>query len=232
MSEDKKETSKALQNLFYQYSHLPLGGKEIVCPYWKNNLRRMIFGPFGGKGKPGQIVEATKKEAEKARIDLNKMREKEILKFMKRKKIGIDCSGFVFWLLEALDREKGGRGIGLLARKTNVKLLTSDKVSLAVESLPKIKVGDLIRLNEGKHLAIVISLKKKADGELVEIEYAHSSNQTFLPGVHLGKIKIVGPGQPLEKQIWLEKTKRGRNYGKNFYLPSEGDSIRRLKLWA
>ena len=58
------ETSKALQDLFYQYTHLHIGGKEIVCPYWMNNLEKGIYGPIGGKGTPREIEEATTKEAE------------------------------------------------------------------------------------------------------------------------------------------------------------------------
>jgi hypothetical protein len=233
------DTSEALQNLFFQYTHLPIGGKEIRCPYWRNRLGLGITGPFGGKGRPEQIVEATEMAAKKAAIDLSQMPEEEILAFMKRKKIGVDCSGFVFWMLDALDREKGGKGITKIIprfpgtqpeRQASAEKLTSETLSLGVEKINEIQVGDMIRLDGGKHIATVLKIEKDL-GKLKGVEYAHSSERTKVQGVHSAKIKIVDAGRSLAAQEWEEVLPNGDSYRK-MLLPAKGDGARRLKIWA
>ncbi len=66
-------SSAALDDVFYRYTHLHLGGKEVCCPYWVNSLKKGIFGPYGGKGTPEQIAEATVFEAKRAGVDLAKI---------------------------------------------------------------------------------------------------------------------------------------------------------------
>lgn len=230
-------SSKALKKLFYQYTHLPLGGKEIRCPYWMNELRLGIVGPGGGKGRPEDIVRSTREKAREAGLVLTKMSEKEILALMKRERIGVDCSGFAFWLLDALDRENGGKGLlkalpatgRFPASLANVKLLTSAKYARPV-SLADIKVGDMLRLRAGRHIAVIFRLKYDEKKLLFEIDYAHSSVATKTTGVHLGTIVIKVPGG-LEKQEWLEENKKGQNYGQTSFRPERGDGLYRLRLW-
>lgn len=232
---DRRRTSQALQKLFAKYTHLPLGGKEISCPYWRNDLKRGIFGPGGGKGRPEEIVEITEQEAKKENLDLGKMNEEEIISFMEKSRIGIDCSGFVFWMMDVLDKEKGGNGItddipgcqGKFLCRANVKMLTSEEVTLPIEKAKDIKVGDIIRLHGGKHVTMVIQVTR-----VREIEYAHSSGLTEVSGVHSGRIIINDPDFGLEKQSWQEKTDKGENYGHKYYLTTLGDGVRRLKIWA
>lgn len=234
-----EESSKALQELFFQYTHLPLGGKEIACPYWMNKLKSGLLGPFGGKGTPSQIVQAVEKAAAETGQDLKRMSEKEILNFMKRKKIGVDCSGFVFWMLNALDEEKGGDGIlndlpeakgsFLPAGRANVKLLTSEKYTVPIK-LSQVQVGDLVRMARGKHVLIIFKVVRTT-GKVVALQYAHSSDKTLLSGVHLGEIKILDENQGLEKQQWQETTLKGENYCQYFFS-QEGDGLRRLKIWC
>ena len=237
----KIETSESLDKLFYKYTHLPLGGKEIVCPYWINNLKAGVFGPYGGKGTPREIVEATKSEAEKIGLDLSKLSKEEILAFMKSKRIGMDCSGFVFWMLDALDREKGGDGIAndilsgdrLLPSRANVATLTNEGAVSAVE-LKDVRVGDMIRLDKGKHVAIVMRVVRDLGdmGEVREVEYAHSSARTKILGVHAEKIKIKDQTRGLEKQQWNEIAYEGKNYGETYCLSLAGDGLKRLKTWV
>lgn len=232
---DRRGTSQALQKLFAKYTHLPLGGKEISCPYWRNDLKRGIFGPGGGKGRPEEIVEITEQEAKKEGLDLGKMNEEEIISFMEKSRIGIDCSGFVFWMMDVLDKEKGGNGItddipgcqGKFLCRANVKMLTSEEVTLPIEKVKDIRVGDIIRLHGGKHVTIVIRVTR-----VREIEYAHSSGLTETSGVHSGRIIINDPEQGLEKQSWQEKTDKGENYGHKYYLTTLGDGVKRLKIWV
>lgn len=235
------ETSEALQDLYYQYSYLPLGGKEIVCPYWMNKLSKGIFGLGGGKGKPEEIVETTKIEAEKQKIDLKSLTESEIVNFMKKNRIGVDCSGFAFWMLDALDKEKGGNGITddipfcrgkIIKARANVKMLTDDSVSYSVEKTGEIKPGDMIRFRNGNHMAIVLSLICKKDNQIEEILYTHSTSEVYsqVSGVHSAKILVVNPYLGLKQQKWLEKTSGGSTYAQHLW-PDKGDGVKRLKIW-
>lgn len=232
------ETSEALEKIFYQYTHLPIGGKEINCPYWMNSLKKKIIGPFGGKGKPVQIILATEEKAKNAGLNLAGMNKESIIGFMKEERIGVDCSGFVFWLLNALDIEKGGNGIcddiphcqGKFFCRANVLMLTNEEVSIPINELNKVQVGDMIRLGAGKHIAIVVKILRE-DGVMKDIEYAHSSALTSVSGVHSDRIIVENEDLKLEDQIWLEKTAKGNNY-KTKYFPGKGDGIKRLKIWS
>lgn len=220
------ETSKALQDLYFQYTHLPLGGKGIACPYWMNDNKKGIFGPFGGKGTSSEIVQATHDEAKKFQVNLEELTEQEILNFMKEKRIGVDCSGFAFWMLNAFDLERGGNGIGddipgsqgnFIKARANVKMLTDPNVSESVE-LNQIKVGDMIRVKEGHHVMVVTGVS--TDKEVQKIEYSHSS---FGNGVHKEEFTIIDPQKSLEKQSWKE----------SFLINClSGDGIKRLKIFG
>lgn len=229
-------TSKALQDLFYQYTHLSLGGKEIVCPYWMNDLERDIYGPLGGKGKPEEIITAVEETAKERKIDLSLFNEEQIIEFMEINKIGVDCSGFVFWMLDVFDKESGGDGIAndipgsqgkFIKARANVRMLTEKNISTFIESVFDIQVGDMIRLGKGKHVSIVISLKKDKNG--FEILYAHSSDLTLQAGVHSAKIIVNSNSSKLELQTWEENDKNGNNYLEVAYFPEDCDGIYRLK---
>jgi len=235
----KIAASKSLDKLFYEYTHLALGGQEITCPYWMNNLKLGIFGPNGGKGTPKEIVEATEEEAKKAGLNLNELSVDEITAFMKSKKIGVDCSGFVFWMLDSLDKEKGGNGIAddvpgshgrFLPSRANVAMLTDEKLSCPVE-IKEVMSGDVIRLDKGRHVAIVTKVVREG-GMVKEVEYAHSSSRTVTPGVHKDKILIVDQTKGLREQEWNELAKSGQNYGQTYLFSDMGDGLKRLRFWS
>src|SRR3989344_6014914 len=188
--------------LLQEYLHLTFGNADIACPYWINKLSR-----------------------------------RQILIFLRQNRIGVDCSGFVYNLANYLDKEKGGEG---LARKlfnkkifprwnpawrTSVQILTSNAKTREIK-LSDIRVGDLIRLTSGRHVLFVIDVTGKY------ITYAHSSKfLTKKSGVHLGKIKVTDRLKGLEDQLWLEKTPKGESFGKKYFDPSQGDSLRRFNWW-
>ena len=235
------ETSRALQDLFYNYTHLPLGGKEIVCPYWINSLKRLRYGPGGGKGNPQENIMHTNSKAKEKNIDLNKQSEREIVLFMKKNRIGVDCSGFAFWMLNALDLEKGGNGIyddipnsrgKIIKIRASTKMLTDEGISFFVQKINEIKPGDMIRLRGGHHLAVVLEIEKDKDRNTQKIIYAHSSSCFFtaVSGVHKESIIIKDSEKSIQEQDWREQTQDKSNYANNLY-PQAGDGIKRLKIW-
>jgi len=161
---------------------------------------------------------------------------------MKQERIGIDCSGFVFWMLDCLDREKGGDGIAsdipgckgkVLECRANVEMLTSENVALSILKVAEVKVGDMIRLGQGTHVAIVMRVRRVGKiGRITQIEYGHSSARTKILGVHAAKIRIVDERKGLEAQKWEEMDKNGQNYGQTNLFPTAGDGLKRLKIGA
>lgn len=230
-----------MQDVFYRYTHLPLGGKETPCPYWIDKPKKLIHGPGGGKASPQELVNLTKLKAREKGIDLTKLSEREIILFMKKNRLGVDCSGFAFWLLDALDMEKGGNGIAddipnckgrFIKIRASTKMLTDEKVSFFVKSINEIKPGDMIRLRGGGHMAVVMEAEKDTEGNTKKIVYAHSSSPLFtvVSGVHKETIIIKDPSKPLQEQDWLEPTPNGSNYADSLYI-DEADGVKRLNIW-
>ena len=154
-------------------------------------------------------------------------------KELKKNKIGIDCSGLAYHLLdfyselfkkesiyEHLIGTDNKRGV----RRVSANLLTSFPNSFPITNYSDVQTGDLIRLNSGKHVLFI--LKKTIN----QIHYIHSSDKTAIRGVHYGEIEIIDSSKTLDKQKWAEIDSVGKNYSSNFN-PENGDGIFRLFLF-
>lgn len=226
------KTTSLLEN----YLMLPFNRFRIVCPYWANDLSKSIKGPFSGKGTPRQIVTTSYKRARKLGRDLDQLNKRELKEFLEDNRIGIDCSGFVFHLLNTLDKERNGDGIARkylknvkipawrASWKINADTLSSTKFTRAIK-LKNVTSGDVIRLLAGKHVAFVVEVRANS------ITYAHCSNYSSVRGCHLGTIIIKDWEKDLQFQDWQELTGNKNNYKDLTYFPERGDSIRRLKWW-
>ncbi|MDP3888698.1 MAG: hypothetical protein Q8Q24_01500 [bacterium] len=222
-----------LKNFLDQYFNFEIAGKKVTLPYWMNKLGKEIYGPHGGKGTPEEIRSDTLEAAEKENKDLEKMPLEEIYSFMKQNRIGLDCSGFAYQILNFLDLEKGGDGIsnsvagvnGMGITKTNADALTNGINSVQVENLKEVRPGDLIRMDGGRHVMVIVDTNSK------EIIYAHISASTKKEGPHLAKINIINPDGGIEKQNWEELSKDNRNYRDFALRLNLGDGIRRLKIF-
>lgn len=232
--------SKALEKLYYDYTHLPLGGKLVRCPYWSNRQRILLTGPYKGKGSPGQIVRATLAVAKGHHLELNKLSTTDIRKFMEHHRIGIDCSGFVYRMADVLDKERGGRGVedslqgvkGKGVRRVNAFCLTNNENSLIINIVKEVRIGDFIRFNRGKHIAIVLRIKEDREQLPIEVTYAHSGRLSAITGVHTARFLVDDLNSGLNEQKWFEKTRKGYDFMKASFSEKEGDGIRRLKIWA
>jgi len=236
MKKKKEQLPPHTSELLRNYLFLPFRTTKIACPYWVNDFNKGIKGPFSGKGTPGQIVMTSYKAAKKLKINLDILSARELRSFLKNNRIGIDCSGFVFHLLNKFDKEKGGDGIvkrylgsvdipdWRAAWKVNAEMLTNSDLTRKVKT-KEIKPGDIIRLLGGKHIAFTVNVDKQS------ITYAHCSNYTKVRGCHLGKILLKDWERGLEYQEWKELTKDGKKYKNVTFYPNLGDSIRRPKWW-
>jgi hypothetical protein len=208
------------------------------------------FANYGGKATPQQVKHLVYAAARKNHFDLEKASAQEIVSFMITKGIGVDCSGFVYYILDQYLRRKKRQTLDSLilrypgmwgkierfllqqnrVRRTSAATLTSDLNTIPIKRVCDMQPGDLIRLThrdwKGKHVIVVVSLSD------TEITYAMTSQYTQIQGARFGKIKIRDKNKGLEAQTWLEKTKKGENYGKDAFDPKRGDKVCRLRILA
>lgn len=196
----------------------------IGLPYWRNKLidgQIVKAGIFGGKGTCEQIAAKTIELSQKQNIDILNSTPQQIYNFQKRNKLGIDCSGLTSNLLNLVLKIKE-INFQIDTFKTSAAMLTSPKFSTKIEDLNQIQTGDLIRLDNGKHVIFIIEKIGNT------ISYVQSSQKTFTRGVHYGHIQITNPSKSLKYQLWSDKTKNGKNYS-DLYNPENGDGVFRLK---
>lgn len=211
--------SKILWQAYEQFL-LPLGGKKVPTPYRRNEFGSyQKLGPeFQGKSSPQTLTKTTIRLTKEQGFNLSKASVEEIQHFMRKNKLGIDCSGFTYRMLDFLVKKLG---LGSLEKaagfehvgRTNVAKLTSDEFTMPIENFGQTQPGDLIKINDsGDILHIMVILENKDD----VITYAHSSSATNPDGVSLGKI-ISG------KFIDLKVLS---------YNPSQNNEVRHLKIFA
>ena len=176
-------------NQAYQQFILSLGGKLVPTPY-RINIPYQDDRRKYGKSSPEELIKNTQDIAHEQDFDLKKASVEEVRTFMEKNQLGIDCSGFVYHLLDYLLKEIGKGGMEKIgfpqASKTNVALLTSEQFSIPATDFSKVKPGDLIKLNSQKEIPHILIILSHQNGI---ITYAHSSFLTKVKGVHQSQIK-------------------------------------------
>lgn len=243
-----KET---LVQLLDQYLNFQVAGKRVPIPYIRSR-RPWQFWRTSGKGTPEAIRLELERIARRQAFDLEQSSPEEIRKFMQKNKIGIECSGLVYHLLDAFVRVEVGQPLrkfvkrfpGVLGeiekwvlspqryRRINARTLTSGLNSVATRGIGEIRVGDMIRMSiddPGDHVLLVVGVERE-EGSIKQITYVHSSGKhTRKRGPHLGTIKVVDPELGLEKQEWEEELEDGGSYSR-YFRPQMGDGVVRLKI--
>lgn len=214
-----------VNSIITNYLEMKILGKVFNCPYWSNKIKGgvvILRGFLNGKGDS----ESIRAELEKL-LFRHPLREKilsdpeKFRKFAKSHRLGIDCSGLVYRVLEKLvDMPRIFPG-GI--NRTNAAALTSPKCCQKIEGRSTVRTGDLIRIQGGKHIALVIDNSKD------KITYIHSSQRlTKIQGVHVGIINLVKRQDTLKAQF-NEKTRSGENFGEKYFRQDYGDGFFRLK---
>jgi hypothetical protein len=247
--------------LVHEYTDFSLEGKKVAIPYCivhqpgeshdpKKTTRTSKFKNFAGKGTPEEIKKAVIAEATAKNFNLQQASSAQIHHFMLENGIGIDCSGFVYNVLDKYLLETLGKSLGKFVqiypgikgkieqrifshnrvRKCSAKTLTSDLNTIKISAVKDIQPGDMIRFTlptwAGKHIGIITEVIKDT------IIYAHSGEKSKEGGPHFAEIKILDPQKDLGEQKWLEKHENGSSYKEHAFHPEKGDSVRRLKIFA
>lgn len=204
------------------YLGLNLGGKKIATPYFINighikDLRVMV-----GKGTPVEIEMEAKIWAQLKGIDLDELSDQEIRDFMRQRKIGVDCSGFVFHTLNSIGTKFKVPNQTLWRRfkfwlrpaeNFGADIMTGPLNTTKIE-LKDVRPGDLIRSKtprqEIDHVMLVTEVHLDDRGLPEHFKYAHSTGQFGKDnGVRIGTVVITNPEGELKDQDWQEKDSEG-----------------------
>lgn len=234
--------SQNAMKVFEEYLHLPFPGKNVSCPYYNNRRggARAGLRVFIGKGDAQEIVEEAKLLSMKDKTPLESLSDSDIKKYLVDHKIGIDCSGLAYYILDA---ESISEGFGPLKKRISFsyaknfvrKLLSTFRpientgvLSLAHKDnsreieFSSIQPGDfIVLLHTGKDKTynhILTIWKTDSENDVLKvIHYVHSfawpSDGKYMHGVRKGTIEILDEKLPLKDQRWIEQEKTG---GENF----------------
>jgi len=225
-----KSLSKQTQNLINSYLRLPFPNKDVSCPYF-NNRRTGLRGGLRaiiGKGTPDDIIEEAKIISLREKIDLTKLSNDELKKFLIDNNLGVDCSALVYHVLDTELKTRKMKGLNKYLKYSQIKnplrkLLVkfrpvestgvkvfADEINSVKIKLTDIEPGDLIiMLNTGinhdrDHILLITNVSSN-------INYIHSfqwtSDGKYNHGVREGQIEIIDPNKNLLEQKWLENSK-------------------------
>jgi hypothetical protein len=184
-----------------QYLHFQAGSAVCSVPYFNNKTRgsRGALRTHIGKGSPQDIAEETETLLKLKHISPETLSDEALKKLLTDSAIGIDCSGFVYHVLnaESLEQKKGGlekhlsfvqcpgvlgkiRGHMRPAENSGVVTFAHDENSKVV-SVNEVQPGDMITMLPGTtveapfdHIKVVASTGAERDHILVvhQVEYS------------------------------------------------------------
>jgi hypothetical protein len=230
-------SSRAL-TMIADFLHLPPPLHGIACPYYNNRRAGMRAGlrPLIGKGNPREICDESVLIALRKKIALAKITPDEARKFLVENHLGIDCSAFVYHVLDA---ETHARRLGSLRKhisrpyiknpvrkfltlpriveSTDARTFTHEKNSHEVQ-LEDARPGDFIVLLETgpqKTYNHIMLIHEVEDTFSKKLYYTHSfawpTDGLYNHGVRQGMIEIIDSAKPLIEQLWIENGKAGSN---------------------
>lgn len=221
----------ALQVIEAYFNLKAAENKYVRCPYFRNPLsgrERWGLAVYAGKGSPIEIEEELKIIEKLEDANFSKMHEDEIRDIMKKRKLGVECSGFITNVLDAwtrgLYRKPMHRfihfkrnGLGWLFCKMrpythiDVETLVHRENAREINNINEIMPGDLIRFNsEIDHAVLVTGIEREENGVLKKAHYAQSVLEESREGVKRGHIEFVNLAScDLLSQSWREEPETG-----------------------
>lgn len=246
--------SEAALNMIEHFEHLHIGTHQIRTPYFNNKKTdvRAALRVMVGKGSPHDIEQEAFIMSLREKVNLDAMNEEEIRRYLVDHHLGVDCSGFVYHVLDAeLQATKHSsmkrtlsfpfaknifrKTISKLrsAENTNVKVLAHEKNSKEIQ-LKDIRPGDMITMigTGEEHTLDHVLLVTEVHEE--RITYTHSLNWKtdgkYNHGIRRGTITIVDPKKSLLDQQWEEDGETSKEKNETYWRAQTAHtlSIRRL----
>ena len=246
--------SQQAQDVIEHYKTLKIAGKTIKCPYYNNERQKMRAALRAriGKGSPEEIEHEALVIAIRDGVQIDVLNDEALQKFLVDSKLGIDCSGFVYYVLEAEARahkknlKKSIKFSGfsflrkLVARlrtveNVGVQILAHDQNSHSVD-LSDIQPGDMIVMigyddeNKRDHILLVTSIE---DDKILYVQScALQIDGKYDHGIKGGMIEVIDSSKSLLKQQWTEDgCENESNETWQKAQNTETFSVRRLRIF-
>ena len=240
----KTLSQKALK-VINDYSNFTIGNASCSVPYFNNKKIKNRAGLRAqvGKGRPQEIREELEIILKKNKIDLEQISNENLKKILVDNNIGIECSGFVFHVLDA---EAQSRNLGSIARKIHfinchgiigqircairpiencdVSTFANDKNSIRVK-IQDIRPGDIVTMmgngaDDMRNHILIIKEVEYENNIPKSFSYAHAiaypEDGIYGSGIRQGKIILSDLSADLDSQQWLPENNTSTNLLKNY----------------
>lgn len=255
----KTLSSRAL-NIIDQYAKFQFGPAICSIPYFNNKTvkARGALAVNVGKGSPREIYEEVQSILLKNHIATDSLTNDSLKKFMADNNIGVDCSGFAYYVLNAESEESGkghlekhikfvqtssflGKMIASLNPVKNINVTTlADNRNGRVISIKEVQPGDIITMiknNEGseRNHILVIHQVEYQNFVPTKIHYSHAvaygSDGLYGSGIKQGVIEILDINKSITEARWTEENKEGQSNEIFMRANNSKTEIRRLN-WS
>jgi hypothetical protein len=244
---DIKQLNKYCLERIWQYQNLNLFGKKVNTPYFINSVeqkfvdlmrtcgisqnkirefhqryknREINYGWYMGKGTPEEICNAVNKICSENGIDLKGTKKEVIAEFMKLYGIGIDCSGFVYNVLDYAFGKLGS--LEELKKRLAWQDIQKQTPSRAGVFIFKGSASSVISAKEARPLDLICISFQNYDhiGMLIDaadkLKVAQSTIGVLPTGVNLSSFSVSSRGipvfgyQPDDTDNWEKLYKNGK----------------------
>lgn len=230
---ETKQLSKPAMDVIDQYIHFQIGDAICNVPYFNNKTtkNRASFRTYIGKGSPSDIRDEVETLLIKNHLKRDSLSNQTLKKFLVDNKIGIECSGFIYHVLEA---ESVARNLehlnkkisfinckGIIAKlrcsirpieNCDVETFASNENSRIIE-LQDIAPGDFIAMTSNledkyrDHILVIHEVQKE-NNQTIKIRYSHSvaypEDGIYGTGIRQGLIEINNINLPITDAKWIE----------------------------
>ena len=233
-----KVLSNRALSVIDQYLHFKFGSAVCSIPYFNNKTvkARGALRPVIGKGSPEEIYEEVQALLLKSHVPSDTLADESLKKLLSDADLGIDCSAFAYYVLNAEIEERGKGALdkhvsfvnctGVVGKlrcalrpieNCDVSTLAHEKNSKAIE--PKdAQPGDIIVMTGGpadfeRDHVLVIHQVEFQNFAATKIHYSHAaaypSDGVYGSGIKQGEIEVTDPNKPLLEQRWIENGQEG-----------------------
>ncbi|MEI6304714.1 MAG: hypothetical protein WCP09_01705 [Candidatus Taylorbacteria bacterium] len=253
-----KTLSNRALSVIDQYNHFTVGTSVCRVPYYNNKVARSrgTLRTYVGKGSPKDIFEEVDSIMNKSHFPVEQLADETLKKILVDHNIGIDCSGFAYYVLnaECLESNKGSidkhlkfvNCSGIIskircslrpAENCDVATFADDRNSRLV-TLGEVTPGDMITMtgdnddSERDHILVIHQIDYQ-NFFPTKIHYSHSvaypEDGVSNTGVRQGSIEILDPQKGFLEARWIEDGKEGPTNRLFIRAQKSKTELRRLK---
>jgi hypothetical protein len=252
-----KTLSQSALKIIDQYTNFKIGSAICSIPYFNNKTvnKRIALRTYIGKGSPSDIKDELEIIITKEKINRDSLNNELLKKILVDNRLGIECSGFCYHVLET---ESIQRGHGSISKKIkfincnsiiskikcslrpvencDVATFVSDENSKII-SIKDVLPGDIITMisdrdNADRNHILIIKEVQYENANPKKIIYSHSisypEDGIYNNGVRDGEIEITNPELKITDAIWSENQKEKDNNPLFIRAQKSKTEIRRL----